>query len=333
MQKYKILFIAGLIYSAFGLGLSPKTTPVRSVAVLPTTDTTRYGLGPALQTALVQLLSSYRNFKPIVSEQVLGGFTKADIDRTFRTTQTDTVGFVYLEQQRVSVFLFDGERPSEFIVTYRLLNSPPQGKMTSQYIEASFREAVHDLITRYNTNQFEVLPGAKVEGNNLAKNEGWLNRQQVEDTKRLYRELAAKEESTYYLGAGIGMARYSGNINSNSTVNFGGYGGARISERVSIDAGFDFFTYALFHADGHYHLPLSEKYISLFLGLGFGNVLGSITSSKGVSSNNIDKGATVVGPSLSFDIPLLGATIRGDMRLYAGAATIFLGTYGIVFSL
>ena len=82
--------------------------------------------------------------------------------------------------------------------------------------------------------------------------EGWLER-----------ELTTLEQRKWYVGANIGMARYSetrlAEPVANSTVNFGIVGGRKLSDSLSLEAGFDILLTVLAYfkddTDGNPGLP------------------------------------------------------------------------------
>lgn len=325
MKKYSILVLA--FFSA--LSSFAEMNQQRSLTILPTTDLSGYGLAEPLQYALGQLYQSTGAFQAQLSGYQLTGFTRDDISRAIQTVQTENISFAYMEKQRISVFFFDHSHPGEFIVAYRLLTDPPGGQMTSEFVETRFRECVGEVLNNFQSNQYQPLPGDG--GAQAAQDEE--ARQRAEEARKLFREIASLEERTWYLGANIGMARFSANSVSASTVNFGGYGGARFNKEFSGELGLDLFSYALLHGDVRYALPLAEKYVNLSATVGLARFMGTLTENRGFSSRNIPKGSTVFGPGLGFEVPLLGATLRGDVRFYLGSTTVLLGTYGVVVNL
>jgi hypothetical protein len=317
------------LWLVLALPLFAETGNPRTLGVLPTSDTSEMGIAEALQTALGQLAQESGLFTVEMSNQSLTGFTKADVTRGFQAVKTECMAFVYMERARVSVFLFDSLRPGEFILAFEML-SPAQ--MNSQYIESQFRSAWSDAIKNYTESQFQPLPGsaAPEDPQKLAEEEGSYKAAQA---RKLFRELAALEERNLYAGAAIGMARFAAKDSSASTVNFGGTLGARLGEKVFGELGLDVFSYCLLNLSGRFNLPVAEKYLSVSLSLGLSRVMGAVTNNRGFKSTNIRTGSFLAGPGFSFDIPLLGANLRGDLRFYVGSATVLLGTYGIVYAL
>ncbi len=324
MRKLTLFHCALLLFSHLSFGEDSQAK--RGMAILPTTDSSRYGLAEALQNALGQLYQSTGALAPQLSGFPLPGFTANDIEKGFRATNSNLMSFAYMEPKRISVFLFAQEKPGNFVVAYRLLTDPPNGKMTSDFIEKRFRESVAEVLANFREGKFQPLPGSDA-------GDDRVNKQKADEARRLFRELAALEDKTFYLGADIGVARFATSTSSASTVNFGAYGGARLNPKLSAELGVDAFSYALLHADLRYHLPIAEKYIDLSVTGGFGRFLGSITDNRGYASGTIPTGQMVFGPGMGFDIPLLGATLRGDIRFYLGSANVLLGSYGIIYSL
>lgn len=327
MRKF-ITLIALCTLSLTGPAFS-ENNPARTLSILPTTDLSGYNLGEPLQYALGQLYQSTGAFQVQLANYQLLGFGKQEIAKTFQAVQSQMFSFTYMEKQRISVFLFDSQKPGGFIVAYRPLNNPPNGQLTSEFIEGKFRECVNDALGAYQDGQFQPLPGDD-------SSDSVQDQQKAEEARRLFREIAALEEKTWYIGANVGMARFSANATSASTVDFGGYAGARLGERMKAELGLDLFTYALLHGDLRYALPVAEKYINLSATLGAASFLGRLTENKGASSTTtqgIRNGQMVFGPGFGFEVPLLGATLRGDLRLYLGSATVLLGSYGVVINL
>lgn len=325
LRSLRFLPLYGLFFTLSGAFADDQS---RTVTILPTTDTSEFGLAEPLQNAYGQLLQAYGIFRAQLSGYTLASFTSPDIAKAFGVVHSDALGFVYMEKQRVSVFLFDSKHPQEFLVAYRLLLDPPSGQLTSEFIEARFREAVYEVVALYSSNQFQTLPGQE----HVASNDSEKVHASPDHVRRLFRELASIEDRKYYVGADVGMARFSTESDSASTINFGGYGGARLSQRISAELGFDIFSYALLHLDGRYLLPFAEKYVALSLSAGIARFMGSVTDNRGISST-IPTGEMVFGPGVGFDIPLLGANLRGELRFYTGSANVLLGSYGIVYSL
>lgn len=325
MNKYTLVFLGA--FFSLSLFAENQQTP-KTMAILPTTDLSGYNLAEPLQYALGQLYQSTGLFQAQLSANSLNGFTAREISQTLQTVQTEALTFAYMEKQRISVFFFDHLRPNEFIVAYRLLTNPPGGQLTSEYVEKNFRECVGEIVESYRSSRYQPLPG-----NGSGTGNEQENRWKADEARKLFREMASLEEKNWYLGANVGMARFSQNSTSASTVNFGGYAGARLGERFSGELGVDLFSYALLHGDIRYSLPIAEKYINLSVAAGIARFMGSLTENQGFAGQRINKGQMGFGPGLGFDIPLLGATLRGDIRLYAGSATVFLGSYGIIINL
>lgn len=136
-----------------------------------------------------------------------------------------------------------------------------------------------------------------------------------------------------YVGANIGMARFSARGATASTVSLGGYLGVKLVERLRLEAGADVFSYLMLHGDMRYQLPLGERYVSLSIGIGLNHITSVVTQNRGFNPTFLRTGQLLYGPSLSFDVPLLGASVRGDIRVLFGEATILMGTYGLAYAL
>lgn len=309
--------------------------PETSLTVLPTSDTSELGLAEPLQYALGQVLQSTGVLKVQLSGYSLNGFTPQDVSKGFDVLQSDLMSFTYMEKTRLSVFLFARTRPSQFIVSYRMLDDAPGGQLTSEFIETRFREAVNEVLTNYNQANFQSLPGAE---NTTVALDDSEQRQRAEEARILFRELASLENKKWYMGAHIGMARYSQATTAtqtmaNSTVNFGGYGGAKLGQRMAFEAGANVFSYLLLHGDLRYHIPLLEKYVDISVTGGVGRFMAAVTENRTQTSNVSLVGSMVFGPGLAFDVPLLGATVRGEAKYYFGTSSVLVGSYGVVIAL
>jgi hypothetical protein len=334
MKKLMLRVLLGVSLAIYCSAAKAEQEPDTSLTVLPTSDTSELGLAEPLQYALGQVLQSTGVLKVQLSGYSLPGFTTNDVTKAFDVLQSDLMSFTYMEKSRLSVFLFAKARPSQFIVAYRMLDDAPGGQLSSEFIETRFREAVNEVLTNYNNGAFQALPGS--ENQTVAMDEGEA-RQKAEEARILFRELASLENKKYYMGANIGMARFSqqttGQSIANSTVNFGGYGGAKLGDRMAFEAGADVFSYLLLHGDIRYHMPLLEKYVDVSITGGFGHVMAAVTENRNQTSNVSMVGSTVFGPGIAFDVPLLGATVRGDVRYYFGSSSILVGSYGVIIAL
>jgi hypothetical protein len=309
------------------------TARVRTLAVLPVTDTSNLNMATYLQALEVNLFQQAQYFQIQTVNFALPGFTEVDVGRAFKTVNTELMSLVYLEAERVSIFLFDSTRPKEFIVGSQPLADPMLGnQVTPQVADYKARLVFNDVLANYFKGAFQSLPGAKTDPT-LSARAPDDPRQRAAESRRLFRELAALDTSKYYMGASLGMARFAGGPSSSSNVNFGAFGGMITSERTRVEFGLDFFSYALAHLDGKYTIPLAEKYVSINLSLGIGRILGVIAGPRFADEAALKNGQFAFGPGVSFNVPLLGASVRGEMKLYFGGGSIFLGSYGISYSL
>jgi len=315
---------------------APATPPasIRKLTVLPSNDTSNFNMGPALQQSMAALFQETQYYTVQIGGYAMGGFTEAEVARAFGTVGTEIIAFTYLEAERISLFLFDATHPKEFIVVAEALVDPMMGNsVTPQVIEYKFRVAFNNLLSQFYQSQFQPLPGSQSDPQMLSADAPDDPKRRAEESRRLFRELAALQETEYYVGASIGMARYAGGPTSSSNVAFGAYGGKKVSERVWMELGLDFFSYALAHVDARYHMPFAEKYLSLYASLGVGRIMGVISGPRFAGEADIPNGQIVFGPGISFDVPLLGAGIRGELKLFIGGGSILLGTYGLSYSI
>lgn len=308
-----------------GSGLPP-------VAVLPTTDASQLNLAGPLQYALAQIYQQTREFDVKLSSYALNGFTEAHLKKAYAANGATLLSFCYMEKERVSLFLFNPALPKHFFSASQSIIEP--GKpVTNELIEERFRRAFADLMAAYKGGQQQLLPGASVDSDSLANAEDAEARRRAAEAKNLFRELTSLQEKFYYLGTHIGMARFKDDIQAASTVNFGLMAGLKLSTDFRVEAGIDFFSYATAQVGARYVLPFDQKYVTLSVGLGGCQVLSQLTANRGFTGSSLPSGKTLFGPGIGFDIPLLGANIRGDIRYYMGSATILFGTYGIVYSI
>src|SRR5690606_19768260 len=131
----------------------------------------------------------------------------------------------------------------------------------------------------------------------------------------------------------LGMARFAAHGSSASVVNVGAFLGYRPWDFMQLEVGASVFSYFLVDGSVKVKIPLMERYVALFAGMGVGSVLAVVTQNRGFNSAFVELGEMMPTPVLAFEVPLLGASIRGEMRFYVGSTTIFMGTYGVSYSL
>jgi hypothetical protein len=312
---------------------------LRSLAVLPSIDQSGI-FGTSLQYALGSLFQQMpESFAVQLSAYNLPAFTPEEIAKAHQLVNAEILVMVYLEhgagepQGNLSLYLFDSLHPNDFIVIARNLvgqagNTDP---MNPQYVEYEFKTGYTELINAFTQGLFQPLPGTESQQAVAEEEDGVEKR--TEDAKRLFRELTALEEKKYYFGADVGMARFAGTGGADSNVNFGVFAGMRIPERTRVELGVDVFSYALIHMDGRYVLPIAEKFVSLTASLSVGRIMGTGLGNSEFNTSTLDAGQIVVGPGISFDIPLLGTSLRGELKLYFGGGSILFGTYGVSYSI
>lgn len=338
-SSFGFLIALVLVWSGFSSVVKADDQPT-SVAVLPSTDSSTYNLGTPLQQALVRLYRESGSFSPSLSDQTLEGFTPIEISRVIREQKVSALSFVLLEQERLSVFIFDKTHPLEFIVSSQNLTGAPATGITSTFIEAKFRAAFNDATRFHKEENYQELPGARTDKIASASKRSQQDPRIADESRVLFRELSSQTDSSVYLGAQIGMSRFGSEGTSSSTVTFGLNTGYQFNPRVSAEAGLSASTYLIGSLGGRYALPFKEEFIKLSVGFDVASVLASITQNSGYGSPNLtynspplSKGTFFLGPGIFFDIPLLGATLRGDLRFYTGTGTIIVGTYGLVYYL
>ncbi|NBX76250.1 MAG: hypothetical protein EBQ92_06820 [Proteobacteria bacterium] len=340
----KLISFSLLATLIFGFSVSPSFVladeqPTK-VSVLPSTDSSTFNLGAPLQQALARLYKEAGTYSPTTSDEELSGFTPLEISRTIRKNNMDALSFALLEQERISVFLFDKNHPLEFIVSSKNFTDAPRTGITSAFIESKFRSAFNEVVVYHREEKYQELPGARTEKLADASKRTVRDPRIADESRVLFRELSSLTDSNAYIGASLGMSRFGSEGTSASTVTFGLSAGYQIKPRVSIEGGLSASTYLIGSIGGRYALPFKEEFIKLSVGLDVASVLFSITQNYGYGSPNLTynsppltRGTFFVGPGIFFDIPLLGATLRGDLRFYTGTGTIIVGTYGLVYYL
>ncbi|MFM8268939.1 MAG: outer membrane beta-barrel protein [Pseudomonadota bacterium] len=332
MKPFSFGLLASVVFSlsvCFSF-LRADESPAK-VAILPSTDSSTYDLGSDLQKALSKLYRESGNYLPSQSELNLESFTPPEVSRLMVELNVNALSFVLLEQERLSLFLFDKNHPLQFIVSSKTLNND---------IESKFKLAFEDLTRLHKEERYQELPGAKNE--RVASTTKWPKRDPriADEARVLFRTLSSQTNSSVYVGAQIGMSRFSQQENSSSAVTFGFNGGYEINPRVTVEAGLSASSFLITSLGGRYALPFKEELFKLSVGLDVASVLASITQNSLYGPSNLTEkspsfrtGSFFVGPGIFFDIPLLGATLRGDLRFYTGSGTIIVGTYGLVYYL
>lgn len=317
-----------LLFSCFAWPLRAETT--KTVTVLVASDISGRNLGTPLQYAIAQLLRSVGRFNVQLSPFVLPGFTPQDTKTAHEKLATDLFTFAYLEPARLSLFLFSKEYPGQFLLISKPLRDSPGQAITIRMIEERLQLGFIALINALDAKQFQYLPGARPEAE-LVDSGDEMERKRAIQAGLLFRELAAIQEHPLYVGANIGMARFGTSTSSTSVVNFGGFVGYQLLGPFSVEVSLEFFSYIMAHADLRCRLPLPGKYVSFNLGVGAGRILYLLTENRGVDTN-LHVGESLYGPGLTFDIPLLGAVLRGGVGLYFGTDKVLIGNYGISYS-
>jgi len=329
------VFLSFLIYPLKALAESNRP----KLAILPSTDTSSYRLGAPLQNALGILFKQQNQFEVLVSKNELAGFSPQDIKSSMTIEGSELLSFVLLEQARISIFLFDSSHPAEYLYSSQVFSDSPTTKVDTPQIEKRFREAFTQVMAAHKQAQYQPLPGTKQQSTNLSSNK-FSDPRIAEESRTLFRELSSQLESPFSIGAQIGMARFSSQGTTSSTVAFGLMGNYQLSPRVLLEAGANVSHYLMIQGGPRYVLPLNEKVVKFSVGLDIANVVTPVTQNLGYVSSSfsydnppIARGSLFFGPSLFFEIPLLGASLRGDLRFYTGSGTILMGTYGFVYNI
>lgn len=299
----------------------------RDLVVLPASDGTGLNMGAAIQKAFGQLLADTGLFKIRFGTYVVTGYTTSAISKAHQELSSDLIAFAYLEKQRINLFLFDHNRPEQFIIAAEPIdgNTP----LSPQIVDGKLAGAFAQLIQMFKTDQFQPLPGIDSDSVELSNEEKEEQKKRMTEARELFHEMSLVVDRPFYVGASIGMARYSSTLNSASNVDFGFVIGRHFGNYIRVEAGADVFSYAMATGSVHSRIPFGERYVSLSLGLGGGYVISQTTANTGFDTPSIKAGDMMFGPMLTFTIPLLGANIRGELRYYLGASSLFVGTYGL----
>lgn len=328
-----VVALTALFYNSQVVAEAAQQQTQRSLSVLATTDTSGLNMAQQLQYGLSALFQQTQYYAVSMVNQGVSGYSESEVAALFQTTGTAVAAFAYLEKERLSLFLFDSTRPKEFVVVAEGLVDPSLGnQVTPQVIEYKLRLSFNNLLTEYYQGKFQPLPGSQSSQQVAAAYDPNDPKRRAEEARKLYRELASIQETNSYLGATIGMARYSGKGGSTSAVNFGGFYGSRISERMRAEGGLDIFRYVTAYSALKYHIPFAERYVSLHAGLTVGALIGQITAPRDALDPALKTGI-LFGPTISFDIPLLGAYIRGEMKFQLGSGSLLFASYGISYSI
>lgn len=314
--------------------IPPSNLQVKNLAVLSTNESGSFGLAVSLQQALANLYQQTQYYNVQIVNQPLPAFTELEINKLYATLKTNLLSFAYLEAERITLFLFDSTRPKDFISASQGLIDPMLGnEVNPQVVEYKFRVCFNQLLSLYYQGQFQPLPSSQ----NIATSENETDDpvKRAEISRRLFKELASLNDGRYSIGASIGMARFTGETGSASNVNFGGLVGYSLSEKLNLEGVLDIFQYVTASLSLKYRFLLKNRYLSLYGSLNAGKILGTIMgprSGLGIEEPSLPSGGTVFGPGFTFDVPLLGASLRGDIRLLFGSGLLILGNYGLVYN-
>lgn len=315
----------------------------RTLTVLRTTDTTSSGLAETLQFAVARWFQNSSTFRTSVSPESLPGFDYDSLYKFYKGLDSELLAFVYVENQRITLFLFDSRRPGLFLSASQPLFFGDAQRPSNTYLNGRAHAIWREISAKYETGTFQPIPNQKpaeetpTESPELAYE---LSIRKYRDSKRLFGELSReKDYSPLYLGASIGMVRFGSNDTAgfnqtSSTVNVGAFIGTSLWRRLSAEAGINLFTYALARADLTYRFPLVDRFLTLGFSAGGGKLLGLVAETDGFDNMAFLRGGALFGPGVCFDIPLLGAVIRGDLKWYfASGKSILLASYGVSYSL
>ncbi|MBY0372076.1 hypothetical protein K2X33_15440 [bacterium] len=299
----------------------------RTLTVLGTTDTSQLFVARKMQTLLADSFQKANLFTVSTHASSPSGYTEEALQPLFKETGAELLSFVYVDRDRAAIFLFDQNRPGKYIATSETLSGSPTNRLTETWMESQFNKAFSELMRQYSVAAFEAVPAQQNEEEQTKE----LSRE--ERGRRLFNELAKIQDGSSYLGASIGMVQFSTQGNSASTVNLGVYGGMKLFHRLRAELGADVFSYLLLNGDLRFQLPILEGYVSLSVGVSGSYMAATVTQNRGFNPTLFQPGSFFFGPSLTLDVPLLGATVRGDIKLLMGPGTLLVGTYGLAYTL
>ncbi len=209
----------------------------KTMVVTSTTDTSGMNMARTAQFGLARLYEDTKFFSVKMSGYTFPGFSETDISRSFESLASRMASFAYIERERVAVFLFDSSRPKEFIVASEPLIASTR-QISQDVIEEKIVTAFRHVMSDYREGHFQPLPGTQVDTEALKDEEDTERRQRSRESRKLFRELASIEEGPLYLGANLGMARFSAYAAAASTINVGAHLPApTFYERFHLEAG------------------------------------------------------------------------------------------------
>ena len=326
--KYLLPFYL-LAVSQFGFSAEKK-----EIVVLPTTDTTGLGLTSPVQKALKKLFARTEKFNALTADYIIGGYTASDLKKAFEAVGDYYLTFAFIEPTRVAIFLFNPEKSKEYIVS---TSSIPKGQeLTPPPIEASFTSAFNKLMRDFNQNKYAKLPGGddaedtKIEAEETSESLAEYERKLIE-SRALVKELSDEKTKKLLIGGSVGMVRFKGKTSSMAGSNAALSVGIqyRFSPKMTVGLGMDGFSYLFSHLNIRYSIPVLRQFVVLSPSFGLGMVGPPLSQNKGYAETSLNSGSMLFGPGISIDIPLIGATMRGDIRFYSGSESVFVGTYGL----
>lgn len=337
----QVILLAGIVtFLCLGsFSVRAENEPQNKLAIITTTDKTELGIAQFLQDELAKAAANTNLFQTYAANYSITAFSEAEILADFQQVGSNIIGFVYLENTRLSIFLFDASRPKEYIVSAQNFITAEGATPVEAEIRASFNTAFQEVISSFVAKQYQALPGSQPESNFIAQEEVYTPQFAQVDVKKLYRELSSLEQKPFYVSANIGMSRFetlsaTSTKSFASTVNIGALLGYQFIPALSVELGADAFTHFMLHSELRLHLPIGQKYVACSLSAGGARFMSQPTENLGYAGTNmITQGTIVYGPGFSIDIPLIGLNIRAEGRYYTGKTSVFLGTYGIVYSL
>jgi hypothetical protein len=330
-----LVFAGLLVYQpawADDTAAAPAPETARPLSVLPATDSSGLGMETSLQNELATLFQQTQSFTVSLANQTLPAFTSDDITRMATSLKTEILSFVYLEKDRLAIFLFDTSKQGKFLVSSEPLNNSPDGRLTTAWIDNQFRVGFAQLFRAYVNGDYQSLPGSEMNDKEAEAARMRDNESRDRKARRLFRELSSLQDTTFYWGLALGVSRIATNGPGSSTVDVSGLGGWRVWDRARLEAGINLFSYLMFNIDAKLQIPLAEKYLSLYVGLGGALVATNVTQNRNFGSVQMSSGSLLGGPAFSFDVPLVGANIRGEIKYYQGSGSVLIATYGVTYS-
>lgn len=141
-----------------------KTAVARKLVVAACSDTTGLNIAKELQTSLSGLFKDTGAFVPSITKDSIPGYEKEKILPFLKRHDASLASFVFLEKQRISIFLFDESQPDKYIASSEPVNADPRQKVNQADLENQYRAAFKKLVEHYDTGDFQTVQVAPGQG-------------------------------------------------------------------------------------------------------------------------------------------------------------------------